>query len=302
MRVGWVEPHLAPCGGIRRVLEISNRLSDRGHPQTIFLPEKVLLQQTICDWFPVKAEFAPLELIEELDLDVVVFNLEEYWELPLKSPAPVKVYYILHYAPLYKDANIARSSYQAPYKRLANSNWTANMVFLETGERPQVIHGGINPKHFYPVDVPKEYDLLCYGSPHIWKGTATIEEAARILGLKLEKYDGKGIPQEKMGEEYSKARIFVSGSWCEGWNQPGLEAMACGVPLVITDDGGSADYAKDGENCLVVPPRDPIAMAEAIKLVSKKKGLVKKGLETAKQFRWEKTAREIEEVFQRWLK
>ena len=46
---------------------------------------------------------------------------------------------------------------------------------------------------------------------------------------------------------------------------PGLESLACGTPLVTTDNGGCREYAIDGETALVVPPRDARAMADAIR-------------------------------------
>ncbi|MBZ0272603.1 glycosyltransferase family 4 protein [bacterium] len=42
------------------------------------------------------------------------------------------------------------------------------------------------------------------------------------------------------------------------------EAMACRVPVVTTDVGGNAELVRDGQTGLVVPPRDPAAMAAAL--------------------------------------
>jgi glycosyltransferase involved in cell wall biosynthesis len=40
--------------------------------------------------------------------------------------------------------------------------------------------------------------------------------------------------------------------------------MATGTPVVATAGGGSAEYLRDGENCLVVPRDDPGALARAV--------------------------------------
>ncbi len=43
-----------------------------------------------------------------------------------------------------------------------------------------------------------------------------------------------------------------------------LEAMACGRPVVVTDNPGMRDYVADGETGLLVPPGDPVALATAV--------------------------------------
>jgi len=42
------------------------------------------------------------------------------------------------------------------------------------------------------------------------------------------------------------------------------EAMMCGVPVVVTDDGGPSEYARDSQGGLIVPRGDVDAMADAI--------------------------------------
>jgi len=60
------------------------------------------------------------------------------------------------------------------------------------------------------------------------------------------------------------ADLAVHCSYEEGSSNAVLEAMAAGLPLVITDAGGNAEAVLDGVNGLVVPPRDPLALAAAI--------------------------------------
>ena len=58
--------------------------------------------------------------------------------------------------------------------------------------------------------------------------------------------------------------IFVMSSVTEGLGTSILDAMACGKPVVGTTAGGIPEVVADGETGLLVPPRDPRAMADAI--------------------------------------
>jgi colanic acid/amylovoran biosynthesis glycosyltransferase len=58
--------------------------------------------------------------------------------------------------------------------------------------------------------------------------------------------------------------VFVLPSLSEGLCMSALEAMSMGVPVVTTDVGGMSEAVADGLTGLVVPPRDPRALADAV--------------------------------------
>jgi glycosyltransferase involved in cell wall biosynthesis len=58
--------------------------------------------------------------------------------------------------------------------------------------------------------------------------------------------------------------IFVMSSVTEGLGTSILDAMACGRPVIATTAGGIPEVVRDGENGILVPPRDHEAMAAAI--------------------------------------
>lgn len=76
--------------------------------------------------------------------------------------------------------------------------------------------------------------------------------------------------------------------------------MACGTPVVTTDCEGNRDYAINDINSLVVPPGDVKLTAEAVlrilTLDDLRRKLVKEGLNTAKQWNWNKVVDKFEQA------
>jgi glycosyltransferase involved in cell wall biosynthesis len=62
----------------------------------------------------------------------------------------------------------------------------------------------------------------------------------------------------------SASDVALLCSHQEGFSNSILEAMAAGLPMIVTSVGGNAEAVVDGETGLVVPPRDPQALAAAI--------------------------------------
>jgi glycosyltransferase involved in cell wall biosynthesis len=58
--------------------------------------------------------------------------------------------------------------------------------------------------------------------------------------------------------------VFLLASVSEGLSTATLEAMAMEVPVVVTDTGGMREAVTDGVEGLVVPSRDPEALAQAL--------------------------------------
>ena len=65
------------------------------------------------------------------------------------------------------------------------------------------------------------------------------------------------------------ASLFVLPSLTEGISLTLLEAMARGLPIVTTRVGGNPEVVLDGQTGLIVPPRSPRALADAILRLSK---------------------------------
>jgi len=123
--------------------------------------------------------------------------------------------------------------------------------------------------------------------------------------LKTMKLDFKytvfsNVPDEVLAELYSSSDAFLYTSYVEGFGLPPLEAMACGTPVVMTDNKGSRDYAVDGFNALISQPGDVKSLTDnLLKVLQDDKlrdRLIENGLETAKKFTWEKTVENFEKA------
>jgi glycosyltransferase involved in cell wall biosynthesis len=122
----------------------------------------------------------------------------------------------------------------------------------------------------------------------------------RELGLQNEIIFTGHVPNEHLPAIYSGAELLVYPSIYEGFGLPVLEAMACGTPVITSTVSSLPEVA--GDAALLVNPYDVEELASAIEKVLSdselRTKLITKGLERARLFSWEKTARETLAVYQ----
>ncbi|MDB6077235.1 MAG: hypothetical protein JWO82_982 [Akkermansiaceae bacterium] len=130
--------------------------------------------------------------------------------------------------------------------------------------------------------------VVCTGSVSLRKGFPYLLEAIRIIKKErdvvlvltdfrdesmktiLPKFSDVPIewvpPMGHAGlsEHLKKAHVFAILSLEEGMVRTAIEAMACGVPVVLTPNTGTNDLVEEGVNGEVVPIRDAAAAAKAI--------------------------------------
>lgn len=76
------------------------------------------------------------------------------------------------------------------------------------------------------------------------------------------------ISAVEVKKKLNKADIFVLASWHEPLGVAYMEAMSVGVPTIGTNSGGVTELIDDGVNGLMVPPKDPKALANAIQTLA----------------------------------
>jgi glycosyltransferase involved in cell wall biosynthesis len=129
--------------------------------------------------------------------------------------------------------------------------------------------------------------------------------ARRIQALAPEGVTAVGrVDRARLVRIFQAARVFVYPSLYEGFGFPAAEALACGVPVVTSDTSSLPEVV--GDAGLLVDPNDAGAIAMKIKAVLDHPGraaeLAARGIERATRFRWDRAAREMEEVFSEALR
>jgi glycosyltransferase involved in cell wall biosynthesis len=118
-----------------------------------------------------------------------------------------------------------------------------------------------------------------------------VEQMVRFLGF---------VPFETLRCFYESAAAFVFPSRYEGFGLPPLEAMACGTPVVTANVSSLPEVV--GDAAVLVNPANVFDIARGIRDVlldeALRTELIRRGLEQASRFSWERTARQMLEIYQ----
>jgi glycosyltransferase involved in cell wall biosynthesis len=132
---------------------------------------------------------------------------------------------------------------------------------------------------------------------------AELRERARAVGVRGDVRFLDWLSGEEFEGLWQISEAFVYPSLYEGFGLPVLEAMARGVPVACSNASSLPEVA--GDAALMFDPRDESAIATAIERLlsdpAEAARLRARGLERARQFTWERTARLTLESYRRTL-
>jgi glycosyltransferase involved in cell wall biosynthesis len=173
----------------------------------------------------------------------------------------------------------------------------ADLIFPggQRRDKLQIIKGsGVDIERFTPSPEPEGAVVAAFVGRMLWeKGVGDLAEAASILkrcgaDLRLVLVGpvddqnpgaiGEGVlrswqrdgliewigSSDDIAEVWRRSHIAVLPSYREGLPKAVLEAAACGRAVITTDVPGCRDVVQDGITGLLVPPRDPPALADAL--------------------------------------
>jgi glycosyltransferase involved in cell wall biosynthesis len=179
-----------------------------------------------------------------------------------------------------------------------------------------IAHAGIDPSRFGAapprpwgwrllylgrIDERKGIDTAIRALRHLPKATlrvvgwgddghlAELHELARETAA-ADRVEFDVVDRDAVAAAYAEAdATLFPVRWDEPWGLVPLESMAVGTPVIATGSGGSGEYLRDRENCLIFAPRDDdAALAAAIAELAADGGLRERlrqgGIETARRF------------------
>jgi glycosyltransferase involved in cell wall biosynthesis len=207
-------------------------------------------------------------------------------------------------------------------------------IFHVPKSKVRVVHNGIDIEVFKKVDGVQKvpYNILMVGNTEDRKkGVIYLLQAMKILkndtDVKLTIVDRKGdhtkyapklvheyglenrvtftgrLTTEELVRHYCAAEIAVTASVYEGFGLPCAEAMSCGTPVIATRAGALPEVVGDDDAGLLVPPEDPVALANAIKRLLADRALRQKMGQMARKrieqrFSWEDAARRTLKIYE----
>lgn len=111
------------------------------------------------------------------------------------------------------------------------------------------------------------------------------------------------VPREAIASHYAAAHVFVLPSYNEGMSVATLEAMAAGLPIVVTRTGGSAELVGEGVNGLVFSWADVDTLTAHLRRLATDRALVRRmgaaSRARAASFSWDIATERYLEMFKR---
>ena len=210
-------------------------------------------------------------------------------------------------------------SYRPEFRYMTISTWNRERL-RELGLDAELIPPGIDLDTFRArPDVERREDMvLALGRSNplknldltfaAWRALSEPRPELCMFGIEPELARDEGAryveapDDEQVNELLCRATVFIQTSTHEGFALPPLEAMAAGAAVVCTDAHGNRDFCHDGVNCLMAEPRVAAVKAALARLLAEpqlRARLGRAGIETAKEYEWERRIDALEAFLER---
>jgi len=199
-------------------------------------------------------------------------------------------------------------------------------TYVENGieeRKINVLNLATDTNFFKPQDQKRTENIkiLSVGTINITKGIHILNEATKylsdlqyeiLLTGKQTSFSKKHINSEKikflghlnkseLPRIFNSSDIFVHPSLSDSWAFVVIEAMACGLPVIVTENTGAKDAVIDNANGYIIPIENPKILAEKLRQLIQDEVLRKsmgiKSRESALQFSYSKYSQKVKELY-----
>ena len=269
---------------------------------------------------PIVAEDAP-----DSDVTIATWWETANWIKDWPDSKGMKAYFIRHHELHGGDEDLVKLTYRLPFKKLVIANWLKTLMAENYDDyEAALIPNGVD-RHQFNFQ-PRSKQLvptvgLLYG-PVKWKGAETAFKSLKLVqeiipSLRVICFGSCAInahhnlpknfnfflrpSQDLIPKLYKQTDCWLMPSTSEGFGMPGLEAAACGCPIVSTLCGGPEDYVKNGHNGFLVPVGNIEKIAEAILRIvnladEQWVAMSEASAEYSKKFDWDISAKKLEDA------
>ncbi len=306
-------------GGNKVGLEQAEALSEEGFDVT------VLSKDSGPDWYPLKLPVTQVPYFDSTTIPESDIVIGTYWptvkaayEARRGIPVHLCQGYEGSYKELYQKKAEIDSVYSLKIPKITVSPHLNRFLIEQFNAETYYIGQMLNRDIFHPPkDLNNEeinpfkilivgpFEVDCKNIPNALMGVALAKKRLpvqvkliRVSQFPLSQKEKEiiepdiylfRIPHYEMGKIYRSANLFISTSKeAEGFGLPALEAMACGIPAILSNIPSYTAFDETLDYALFVEPSNPVALADAvIELFNNKslrEGLRERGLAVARKF------------------
>ncbi len=316
-------------GGVKSAFEQATRLAARGHRV------RVISLGPPPDWCSLDIPLTQVRAFNRKAVPESDFVVATFWttvRAAVQTGRGIPVHYCRgyeghqkHLPPILRDQ--IRLAYRLPAFKITNSKHDQAFLRDEFGVDAKFVPNAVDLAAFRRATPPPAppWRILLVGPSQIpWKGIYTglqavsilkrrghpvelvrvsqhpLSDAERAMGV-VDQWLERVAPGD-MPEIHGSVHIFLGTSVGEeeGFFLPAVEAMASGVPAVLTDIPCHRGYATGEAHALFVPAGEPVAMADAAERIMREPdlahGLRETGVAVAARFDWDTHLDRLEAV------
>lgn len=270
--------------------------------------------------------------VPDADITVATWWRTAVWMQHWPDSKGLHAHFVRHHEVYGGDPREVEAVYRSPIKKFVIAGWLQKLMAEQYGDdTATLVPNGVDWNQFsYQPRAKNTIPAVgfLYGVAD-WKGAEMAFKAVRKMQERIpelrvyafgshliDKKHNALLPanfdyfykpaQAEIPTIYRRTDCWLMPSTLEGFGMPGLEAAACGCPVVSTRCGGPEDYVREGHNGALVDVDDDQAMADKTLSIlgldpEQWLAMSQNSARVSEEFDWDKSAEKLEHAMHRML-